>query len=201
MERNKGEIRQVEMVKSSIWYDGKLPETYKPSTIAEQAEEKCSSCVHYDSNYCFKYGDVVGSLYWCHSWQDENQDDLSKSDKKFLTELKKYEDINFRPPQSVADAAKRGLELRAEFGRGGTSVGVARARTLSNRTRVSPSTINRMVSYFARHEVDLDAPAAKRGNEGFPSAGYIAWQLWGGFPGRSWANKIRRQMVREDEQD
>ena len=38
----------------------------------------------------------------------------------------------FTPPQAVRNNAKRGLELRREFGRGGTEVGVARARDLSN---------------------------------------------------------------------
>ena len=38
----------------------------------------------------------------------------------------------FVPPQEVRNNAKRGLELRAKYGRGGTEVGVARARDLSN---------------------------------------------------------------------
>lgn len=35
------------------------------------------------------------------------------------------------PPSAAQSAAKRGLELRREFGRGGTMIGVARARDLS----------------------------------------------------------------------
>jgi hypothetical protein len=35
-----------------------------------------------------------------------------------------------------------------------TPVGLARARQLLNRQELSPQTIDRMVSYFARHEVD-----------------------------------------------
>jgi hypothetical protein len=38
--------------------------------------------------------------------------------------------------------------------RGMTLVGLARARQLLNRQELSPQTIDRMVSYFARHEVD-----------------------------------------------
>ncbi len=95
----------------------------------------------------------------------------------------------FVPPQNVRDAAARGLALRQEHGRGGTAVGVARARDLSNGRAVSLDTITRMRSYFARHEVD------KQGEGwGVDSAGYIAWLLWGGDPGRAWANRIAEQQ-------
>ena len=89
------------------------------------------------------------------------------------------------PPQAVRNNAKRGLELREKHGRGGTAVGVARARDLSNGKALSLDTLKRMNSYFARHEVD------KKGEGwGVDSAGYIAWLLWGGDAGRSWAKSI-----------
>ena len=93
------------------------------------------------------------------------------------------------PTQAMADEAQRGLDWRAEYGRGGTEVGVARARDISNRADLSDETIGRMVSYFARHEVDKDAQGFRPGEEGYPSAGRIAWALWGGDPGKSWADK------------
>ena len=100
---------------------------------------------------------------------------------------------SFVPPQAVRSNAKRGLELRAKHGRGGTAIGVARARDLSNGKGLSLSTINRMVSYFARHEVD------KKGEGwGVDSAGYIAWLLWGGDAGRSWANGISNDNKKKD---
>jgi hypothetical protein len=45
------------------------------------------------------------------------------------------------PPPDVAAAAKRGLELREKFHRGGTSVGAHRARQLSERRPLSLRTI------------------------------------------------------------
>lgn len=93
------------------------------------------------------------------------------------------------PTQAMADEAQRGLDWRAEFGRGGTEIGVARARDISNRKDLSDETIGRMVSYFARHEVDKDAQGFRPGEDGYPSAGRIAWALWGGDPGKSWADK------------
>ena len=95
----------------------------------------------------------------------------------------------FSPPQAVRSNAKRGLELREKHGRGGTAVGVARARDLSNGASISYDTIKRMNSYFARHEVD------KKGEGwGKDSAGYIAWLLWGGDAGWSWARGIIRSQ-------
>ena len=44
--------------------------------------------------------------------------------------------------------AKKGLEMRKEFGRGGTEVGVARARDISNGKNLSIRTIKRMYSFF-----------------------------------------------------
>ena len=102
------------------------------------------------------------------------------------------DEIDLRCPEIVAENAAKALELRERFKRGGTEVGVARARDLKNRVNLSPNTIKRMVSYFARHEVD------KRGKNFFnaenPSAGYIAWMLWGGDEGRAWAIEMKKKI-------
>lgn len=110
-----------------------------------------------------------------------------------------YDTIDFSPPQGVRDEAAKGLEWRDEYDRGGTEVGVARARDLSNGRNISPETAQRMASYFARHEVDKQGIGWEPGQDGFPSAGRIAWALWGGDAGQTWANKLVRQMTAEDE--
>ena len=99
-------------------------------------------------------------------------------------------DKSYRPPEGVQNNARRGLELRREFGRGGTAVGVARARDLSNGKGISLDTIMRMRSYFARHAVDSKGQGWNAGDKDYPSAGKIAWLLWGGSSGRAWANSI-----------
>lgn len=105
---------------------------------------------------------------------------------------------SYLPPKGVRDEAAQGLRMRQEHGRGGTQVGVSRARDLKNGKRIPIETINRMVSFFSRHEVDLDAPSNNRRSEpGYPGAGLIAWKLWGGFAGKRWAEKISRQHKRE----
>ena len=102
----------------------------------------------------------------------------------------------FVPPDGVQSNARRGLELRREFNRGGTEVGVARARSLSNGQSIPLETIRRMVSYFARHEVDKKGE--DWGNTSNPSAGYIAWLLWGGDAGKTWANSISEREKKKD---
>ncbi len=91
---------------------------------------------------------------------------------------------SFKPTTAMAEEASRGLELREKFKRGGTAVGVARARDLKNRRNLSEDTLKRMKSYFARHKVDKRAK--NFGDNDNPSAGYIAWLLWGGDAGRDW---------------
>jgi HK97 family phage prohead protease len=111
----------------------------------------------------------------------------------------KYDHIDFTPPAGVRSEAQKGLDWRSEYGRGGTAVGVARARDLSNGVNISPETAKRMASYFARHEVDKQGEGWSPGQDGFPSAGRIAWALWGGDPGQAWASKLTRQIEAADE--
>jgi hypothetical protein len=98
------------------------------------------------------------------------------------------------PPAEVAAAAKRGLELRDKFHRGGTSVGVHRAKELAERRPLSLRDVVAMSAYFARHEVDKAAMSRQWGDESDPSAGYIAWLLWGGEPGRRWADSLKARL-------
>ena len=115
--------------------------------------------------------------------------------------MAKYDHIDFSPPAGVREEAERGLQWRREYNRGGTEVGVARARDLSNGKNISPETARRMKAYFDRHEVDKQGEGFTPGENGFPSAGRIAWALWGGDAGQAWANKLDRQMDAADTAD
>lgn len=105
---------------------------------------------------------------------------------------------SFKPPKAVRDAAARGLALRREWGRGGLSVqqaaeqglgsGVQRAVNLKNGDNITLETVGRMRSFFARHQVN-NRPNKKM-PDGGPTAGTIAWLLWGGDPGKKWADEI-----------
>ena len=103
---------------------------------------------------------------------------------------------SYTPPEDVRNSAKRGLELRHKYGRGGLTnaeasqegigSGVQRASNLSNGSALSLDTIRRMHAFFERHEKNKDTPP-EEGN------GKIAWLLWGGDAGRRWAAGILRE--------
>ena len=112
-------------------------------------------------------------------------------------EEKAISDIDFKPTAGMAVEAQRGLDWRKEFGRGGTNVGSTRASQLIKRENLSPDTVKRMYSFFSRHEVDKQAEGFKQGEKGYPSAGRIAWALWGGDAGFSWSKKKRDQIENE----
>ncbi len=123
---------------------------------------------------------------------EQMQDIIYRHKKK--REFKAVGDINTKPTKGMVEEAKKGLKWRKEYKRGGTEVGVARARDISNGKNLSISTIKRMNSFFARHESDKTGKGFKIGEEGFPSAGRIAWALWGGDAGQSWAKKKVKEI-------
>lgn len=102
-----------------------------------------------------------------------------------------FTDKELTPPGAVAKAAREGLALRERFRRGGTDVGKRRAEQLAARRPISVEDLKSIYSYFARHAVDRregwDDPEK-------PTAGFIAWQLWGGDAGRDWIGKLREQL-------
>ena len=110
--------------------------------------------------------------------------------------MKRYEHIDFTPPEGAREAARRALEVRAEkpeSQRGMTPVGIARARDLAAGKTLSPETVRRMLSFFQRHEVDKQGSTWDEQGKGWQ-----AWQGWGGDPGYAWARKVVRQMDAAD---
>ena len=150
--------------------------------------------------------------------EDEEADlleDLEDDEKGMIDALKMQEDIeealeyypkalsdiNTVPTDGMVSEAERGLKWRKEFNRGGTAVGVARANQIINKENLSISTVKRMYSFFSRHEVDKQGQGFKVGEEGYPSAGRIAWALWGGDAGFTWSKKKRDQIEREENKE
>ncbi len=124
----------------------------------------------------------------------EDMDDMENNmDMEDEMSKRSLEDLDLRPTESMANNARRGLELRRKFGRGGTAVGVARARDLMNRSKLSPDTVLRMYSFFSRHEVDKQGKDFN--NSERPSNGKIAWLLWGGDSGFAWAKSKRNAIM------
>ena len=130
---------------------------------------------------------------------NEEDDALENMDlENEIDEITKAEsDIDTTPTEGMVAEAKKGLEWRKEFGRGGTIIGATRANQLVRKERLSPSVVRRMKSFFARHEVDKRAEGFRPGEKGYPSNGRIAWALWGGDPGQTWSYKKVEQLDRE----
>ena len=111
---------------------------------------------------------------------------------------------SYKPPASAVKAAKKGLAQRKEWGRGGLSPseaksqgidsGVTRARKIASGS-VSRHDVRRM-SAFNRHRQN-NRPEKKM-PDGGPTAGTIAWNLWGGTSGVNWAKKKSAAMNAED---
>jgi uncharacterized protein len=99
----------------------------------------------------------------------------------------------FSPPAGVAVAAKRALQWISEglAGDGFTDVGRARAVQLASGADISGETVNRMISFFARQEQSVKgATGFNSGEEGYPTAGRVAWDAWGGDSAQTWVNGL-----------
>lgn len=114
-----------------------------------------------------------------------------------LTRIEPLNKESFKPPKGAQEAAQRALDWIAEghAGSGFTDVGRARAAQLARGDNVSRETIGRMASFFARHQQNQRSEGFNFGEDGFPSAGRVAWDAWGGDAGRTWAESI---MAREE---
>ena len=110
-------------------------------------------------------------------WADEEpQVDFRKNNGNMVAHA-----IKIAAPQWMRDNARQGIEWVKE-GKGGeglTAQTMQEARTMAAGT-VSDDKAMRMAAWFARHMVDLEAPAATVGAKGYPSNGVVAHALWGG---------------------
>lgn len=128
---------------------------------------------------------------------DAEDEDFYFGALSIVPEPQKSLSFKYYPTDSMKEAAKRALKWKDEGYKGGTRVGLARAYQIVNNENLSDDTILRMYSFFSRHEVDKEAEGFNSGEEGFPSPGRVAWDLWGGDAGQSWSTKIRNRLMDE----
>lgn len=105
----------------------------------------------------------------------------------------------YRPNKAMKMEALRAIKWKEEGMKGGTRVGLVRARQIIRGENLSRDTVMRMFSFFSRHEVDKKAEGFNPGEKGYPSAGRVAWGLWGGDAGYSWSQNIRDEIVKEEQ--
>ena len=94
-------------------------------------------------------------------------------------------------PSYIQKNAQRGLDLLEFAGDGLTDKTKREAREMAN-GNISDNKVVRMSAWFARHEGDLDSDKANdylNGDSDRPTAGQVAWLLWGGDISKS--NKMR----------
>ena len=94
-------------------------------------------------------------------------------------------------PSYIQNNAARGLDLLEFAGSGLTDKTKREAREMAN-GNISDDKVVRMAAWFARHEGDLDSDKANdylNGDSDRPTAGQVAWLLWGGDISKS--NKMR----------
>jgi len=149
--------------------------------------------------------DSDGTVEGCHRTRREALAQLAalniiEAERAVEQPIEERQD-SYAPTDAMVSEARRGLEWRQAFGRGGTEIGVARARDIVNRRRLSLQTVIRMRSYFARHEVDKNGRGFRPNEPGYPSAGRIAWALWGGEAGKTWSQSILASAPRSLQDD
>jgi hypothetical protein len=124
-----------------------------------------------------------------------------KKAEERLAQIERFAKADNTPPKAVRDAARRALDWIGEgkAGDGFTSVGRRRASQLASGESVSLETLKRMKSFFSRHEVDKNALGFSQGEKGYPSAGRVAWDAWGGDAGFAWAESLVARAEKEEE--
>lgn len=90
--------------------------------------------------------------------------------------------VDLTVPQFIRDNAARGLQyLQEGFGGDGLTDGTKRAAREMAAGRISEDKVRKMAPWFARHQVDGQAPKNNNpSNAQYPGAGLVAWLLWGG---------------------
>jgi len=122
------------------------------------------------------------------SFSDKEKEGYKKA---FQAEFARYSSIDFAIPENVKSNCRDGLEIRDEFGAGGTSVSLAMARFLIDNDNITPERARKVFKYFsAKGRVKPDDNTGKD---------WVSWQLYGGEAAKEWANKIVDEMGVVDE--
>lgn len=97
---------------------------------------------------------------------------------------------SYKVPDAVRSAARRAVAWieDGKAGDGFTSVGRNRARQLADGGPVGRDTLVKMRAYFARHGKQRGDHAQL--DDGEPTPWRVAWDAWGGDPGRAWVRSV-----------
>jgi hypothetical protein len=107
-----------------------------------------------------------------------------------------YASETYNAPEGASKEAQKALDWKEKYGdevKGGTAVGWTRANQLAKKENLSKETVERMYKFFQRHEKNKSIDP-KFKNEPWKDAGYVAWLIWGGDAGKSWAEKMWKKF-------
>lgn len=163
----------------------------------ESKDDFISRCVA-DSKTREEAKDNKQAVAMCNSqWERSKKENVLEQIKKELDFNRTFvEGVDTKPTQEMADIAQQALDKKEDSEISNescaTEVGMNRARQLANREDLSEKDINDMVSFFSRHDGN------QKINEGIDNkwedCGYVAWQLWGGDPGRDFAERKQEEI-------
>jgi len=116
-----------------------------------------------------------------------------------INSLRSYTEVravNLEPPAYMKAAARQGLKYYEDgmAGDGLVERTVREARAMVNGTVTADKWV-RLAAWIARHEADLDAPAANPDNEDYPSPGVVAHLLWGSGPSKRAAMRAKEYAM------
>lgn len=136
-------------------------------------------------------GEVVG----CHETEASAADQITALNIAEAEDRGPY-GVDLTVNRETQSAAARGLRLH-EAGKSGDGIVPATVRDavrMARREELSEAKVRRMPAWFARHEGDWTPGTDDQPGEETP--GYVAWLLWGGDPGRAWAERKVRELDR-----
>jgi hypothetical protein len=180
-----------------------LEDKKKKKSLTKKFELRAEECIRSDGKkgkYILQMETKSGEIReFCHFDIDEAQRHIdiietasSQMEKHSETFEKLAKAETYIAPDNVAVVAQKALDAKEKHGdkvKGGTQVGWTRARQLADKKPISYDTVKRMKAFFDRHEKNQD-PSEAKDPEWWTHASYVSWLIWGGDPGRAWAEKI-----------
>jgi HK97 family phage prohead protease len=119
----------------------------------------------------------------CHqSKQDAISQMVAVSIAEDMEPLGEVRAVDLSVPSFIRANAERGLKyLQEGFGGDGLTDATKREAREMAAGRISENKVRKMAPWFARHQVDGQAPKNNDpSNAQYPGAGLVAWLLWGG---------------------
>jgi len=107
--------------------------------------------------------------------------------------------ISLMPTDGMRTEARRYREWKKEGEGGGTDVARTRATQILSGNELSADTVITMNAWFARHFSDKSGKGFRKGEDGYPSNGRVAWAAWGGDSGQSWSKTKSNQIKKARE--